>query len=290
MKSMTGMGSAQGELLGSPIKLEIKSVNHRFCEVNIRMPGKYSFLEMQITQKIKSMVKRGRVDLFLNEGKTSTLSPLEVKAFEDYHEYLNNIRRSLHLTDEVPLSLVVSGAYNWIQKEVNLEQAWKDLEPVLEKALNDLDGMRLKEGQALIQNLKDRAAALQNIKEQIFKIKDQINQELSEKLKTKIQEKLDEAQKKDLDETRLHTEVTYLLDRMDVTEELERLDSHLKQADEFLNSKAGPVGRKMDFLLQEFNREFNTIASKSQSASIAHLVVDAKAEIEKIREQIQNIE
>ena len=173
---------------------------------------------------------------------------------------------------------------------MNLEQAWKDLEPVLEKALNDLDGMRLKEGQALIQNLKDRAAALQNIKEQIFKIKDQINQELSEKLKTKIQEKLDEAQKKDLDETRLHTEVTYLLDRMDVTEELERLDSHLKQADEFLNSKAGPVGRKMDFLLQEFNREFNTIASKSQSASIAHLVVDAKAEIEKIREQIQNIE
>lgn len=287
---MTGMGSAQGELLGSPIKIEIKSVNHRFCEVNVRMPGKYSFLEMQIQQTIKKMVKRGRVDLFLNEGKSSELSTLEVKAFEDYHSYLNNVRRSLHLTEEVPLSLVVSGAYNWLQKEVDLEQAWQDLEPVLQVALNDLEKMRLKEGEALIQNLKDRTKALQQIKESIQSDKSDIDKELAEKLKNKIQEKLDDAQKKDLDEGRLHTEVVYLLDRMDITEELERLDSHLKQAGEFLNSKSGPVGRKMDFLLQEFNREFNTIASKSQSAKIAHLVVDAKAEIEKIREQIQNIE
>lgn len=287
MKSMTGIGKANGQVLGIPVRVEIKTVNHRYCEISFRAHGKYSALEIPVQQLVKEIIGRGHVDIFIFEEKQSQISETDLKAFVAYNDYLKGIIQKLHLQDTITLDHLLTGASSWIQKEIDPKQAWQDLEPILRMALNDLDEMRQSEGQRLQKDFVDRFNTIHQIRDMIQDEAKKIHSELEKKLQEKITAKL--AEVKELDPQRLHTEVVYYADRMDITEELERLKSHMTLSQTFLNSKEA-MGRKMDFLLQEYNREFNTIASKSQSAHIAHLVVDAKAELEKIREQVQNIE
>jgi len=287
MYSMTGMGKASGTFEKKPLRIEVKAVNHRFCEVNTRVPGKYAVLEILIQKYIKDHVKRGRVDIFLNEDKATVLSGVETRAFKSYYGYLNEIKTSLKLKEDISLQQLLSGINSWIQKETSEKKLWQGIKPILEKAVKDLNKMRKQEGLRLKKFLQGRVKTLQSLRKEISKTNDKIRDTLAKKMSDRIAEKMEAGT--ELDEQRLHTEVVYYLDRMDISEELERLESHLVHMNVFLNAKE-PIGRKMDFLLQEFNREFNTIASKSQSVGIAHVVVEAKAELEKIREQIQNIE
>jgi len=287
MYSMTGMGKAAGNVLNVPVRVEIKSVNHRFCEINFRAPGKYAPLEILVQQLVKKFVTRGRIDIYVNEEKTVDLSPIESQAFQSYFDYLANIKELLKLKEDITLQNLLPGVNNWIQKELNPQEAWKDFEKLISKALNDLNGMRKSEGLRLKQNISERIINIEKIKENISNSVSSVKAELEEKIGQKIKDKVDDL--KEVDPQRLAAEVLFYLDRLDISEELERLGSHLVQFQTFLDL-GEPIGRKMDFLLQEFNREFNTIASKSQNVDLAHLVVEAKSELEKIREQIQNIE
>lgn len=288
MKSMTGMGRAVGVVLGTPTRIEIRSINHRFSEVSTRVPTRYLMLEIPIQKFIREHLTRGKIDVFLFEEKKQDLTEEDLQNFVSYHRYLKKICTSLNMSAEsVEFKDVLSGVGSWVQKEIDVDKVWKELKPLLEKALQDLLKMREFEGKNLKQEFEARFAMLTKIRDQIFEQVKDINKNLQERLNKKISEKKSELA--DLDPQRLHTEVLYYLDRMDVSEELERIQSHLNQTQVFLKDKE-PVGRKLDFLLQELNREFNTIASKSQSAEIAHIIVDAKSELEKIREQVQNIE
>lgn len=287
MKSMTGMGKSSGVIQNTPVRIEVKSVNHRFCEVHFRAHGKYNVLEILAQNLVKSMVKRGRVDIFIAEEKSVAISVAEQDAFKSYYDYLMNIKQTLNLQEDITLQHLLPGANSWIQKEMEPKDAWKDIQPLLIECLNDLNKMREAEGKSLKQNIKDRFENIENITSKVKKISGTVRDELQAKLEEKISARAEHI--KEIDPQRMQTEILFYLDRLDIDEELERLSSHMKQTKDFLEAKE-PIGRKVDFLLQEYNREFNTIASKSQNAEVAHLVVEAKSELEKIREQIQNIE
>lgn len=287
MFSMTGMGRIEGRVLGSHVRIEVKSINHRYCEVNTRLPVRFLPLEIKIQQLIKKILSRGKVDLYIYEDKQEEPTENELNAYQAYFNFLNTVKSQVGLQEEIKLADLTSGVHSWLKRDVDIDEAWKELEPLVVGALDSLKQMRKKEGEHLKDNILDHFKSITELVESVRVQKDDLDAILEEKLKERIEKKLEDYEK--LDPERLHTEVIYYLDRMDITEELQRLDSHLKKVEQFLESQ-GPVGRKMDFLIQEFNREFNTIASKSQKSEISHLVVDAKAELEKIREQIQNIE
>lgn len=287
MKSMTGMGRVQGIVCGTSVRIEIKSVNHRYCEVNLRSPLRFNLLELQIQNLLKEKLKRGRIDIFIFEEKNSQLDALEADALQSYFSYLSNIKDLLKIDSPVSLDQVLSGVSSWIQRESDPKNLWNELEPLLQKAILDLMQMRQTEGNNLKQGISDRLKSLQNMAEVIRVNREPLHQQIEERLKKRIAERVSELAA--LDAARLHSEILYYLDRLDVNEELDRLQSHFKHADQLLQSSE-PIGRKFDFLLQEFNREFNTIASKCQDAKIGHQVVEAKSCLEQIREQIQNIE
>lgn len=287
MKSMTGMGRAEGTVLGMAVRLEIRSVNHRYCEVSTRLPSRYLPVEFDIQRVVKARLSRGKIDVFLFEEKRPGLAAAELEAFRSYHEYLSAVVKNLGLSQTVALADLLGGVNGWITKSVEAAELWQALAPLLQTALDDLEKMRKKEGDNLGRELMELKTHLCQFSQEIESKQDTVKKELSERLSRRIQEKCEDL--KGLDEQRLHTEVLFYLDRMDITEELVRLTSHLEQLEKFLKTSE-PIGRKLDFLSQEINREFNTIASKVQNSEISHLVVEAKAELEKMREQVQNIE
>lgn len=287
MKSMTGMGRGRGVVQGVPIRVEVKSVNHRFCDVNIRAHGKYNVLEVPITTLVKKCVGRGRVDIYIAEEKTAQPSPADVTAYRACFEYLTNIKNALKLKEDVGLGHLIQGVPSWGQRELDAGEAWREFEPILKGALDELNKMRSVEGGRLKKDITRHFLEIDKIRGEIKAAAGEVSAELQKRLKQRLTEKLEKL--KELDPDRLHMEAVYYVDRMDITEELERLKSHMAVVED-LFAMDEPVGRKIEFLLQEFNREFNTIASKCQNAEVAHLVVDAKSELEKIREQVQNIE
>lgn len=287
MKSMTGMGRAHGQVRGVPVKIEIKTVNHRYCEVNVRVPSRLGFLEIPAQQTIKAKLHRGKVDVYITEERSAKPAEADLEAFRACLTYLDGIRQDLGLSEPVSLSHLLSGASAWLQTEMNADDAWREFAPILESALSDLTTMREREGRELKNDIAARFAVLDVIRKEVVESADVVAEELRKKLMARVAEKMVDLT--GLDPQRLNQEVVFYLDRLDISEELARLSSHLNQAAHFLSVKEA-VGRKLDFLLQEINREFNTIASKCQNAPVAHRVVDAKVELEKIREQVQNIE
>lgn len=287
MKSMTGMGRAQGSVQGAGIRIEIKSINHRFCEVGVKLPGRFLPLEILIQQAVKKVLSRGKIDVFVSEEKSQKISTTEDDAYRACYNHLKSVSESLKLSGGITLQDVLAHVNAWVQRDLDVEAAWAEFQPVLETALIDLVAMRAKEGLNLKKQMQAMFASLSEILARVEAQRGGIQAELEKRLKEKIAQKAEELG--GVDPLRLQMEVLFYLDRTDVTEEIQRLKSHFKQAEAFF-ADAAPSGRKLDFLLQEFNREFNTIGSKIQSGDVAHLVVDAKAELEKIREQIQNIE
>lgn len=289
--SMTGYGRCRELIDGKDICFEIKSVNSRYLDVNIKLSRLYAPLEERIKQLVSSRISRGKVDVYLSvnntEGDSTTLN-LNRDYLEAYLNLMNKVSEEYGVKGEVTLSMVSSKqeVFNVTRVEEDMEKAWALISPIAEKALNAFCDMRAAEGEKLVADIREHAANTAVLRERIQKLAPISVAAAKDKMLARIKELLDGVP---FDEGRLLTECAIFADKADINEELARLGSHFSQLEGILKDK-GQVGRKLDFLVQEINREVNTIGSKSQDVDIARAVIDAKSEIEKIREQIQNLE
>ncbi len=290
-KSMTGFGRGEAEAKGRRWTVEIRCVNHRYLDLKIKLPKGYAGLEEKVRKCLTAVLVRGRVDVALAvSGDFSDLQEIEANhnLALTYRDAIAKLADQLDLDNDVSLLRLV--AYPDVlvltQRAEDLAEVWPPMELALQEALTTCDRMRSEEGDAMAVDLQERLSQFAGV---VAKIEARIPELLLEreaKLKERLEKLLGNVQ---LDPQRLAQEVAILSDKTDVTEEIVRLGSHISQFRAFLESEEA-TGRKIDFLLQEFLREVNTMASKINDADIAHLTVDLKAELEKMREQIQNIE
>ncbi len=291
IKSMTGFGRFEGQVNGRNISLEIKSVNHRYFEFSCRTTRGYSFLEEKLKSYISSKISRGKVDMFVSITEPED-TPTEVLVNHNLAEgYLNALKELEEKYGIVNNATTVDvGRYPDVltvhKAPENEETVWSDVKTAVDKALEDFTAMREAEGERLKADVLGRAETIIEIVSEIEKRSPETVSEYQSRLKEKIEELL---QSQEYDEQRVITEVAVFADKVAVDEETVRLRSHFDQLNIYLNEDK-PVGRSIDFLIQEMNREANTIGSKVKDATIAQMVVKIKNEIEKIREQIQNIE
>lgn len=294
IKSMTGYGRGEGVYDGVSITIELRSVNNRYLDCSVKMPRSYIFAEDALKERIQSKVARGKVDVFVNivhtggEALSVTVNEELAKGYIDalwrLYELGNgeNVKKDYSAMDlaRFPDVLIVE------KQEEDLDSVKAQLLDVLDRAVEDFNDMRAREGQKLAEDILSRADTIESLTAIVEAQSPKTVSEYRAKLEAKMQEVLQNVQ---IDQNRLLTEAAIFADKVAVDEETVRLHSHLSQLREML-SQGGAVGRKLDFLIQEFNREANTIGSKCSDIEITKTVVDIKAEIEKIREQIQNIE
>ena len=291
IKSMTGYGRNEAVVDGRKILTEIKSVNHRYSDYNIKLPRYYSFLEDKVKKLASESITRGKVDIFISIERCEE-SDEEVilnKAFvETYLKALEELRDTFKLEDDISVMTVArnSDVFRLERREEDEEALWAAVKSVMEKALEDFSAMREREGERIGADLSARVEYMKKIAEEIDEHSPRTVAEYSDRLRRKIEEVLAD---RTVDEARLLTEVAIFADKVAVNEEIVRLGSHFDEFHEILNS-SGPAGRRLDFLTQEINRETNTIGSKANDVYIAKKVVELKSELEKMREQIQNIE
>ncbi|OGR00679.1 MAG: YicC family protein [Deltaproteobacteria bacterium RIFOXYD12_FULL_55_16] len=289
--SMTGYGRGEFRAGTRSWTVEIRSVNHKFLDLSLKIPRKYLGLEERLKKEISAYYSRGHVDVYVNPGAESgdgIRLAANLPLARNYYQCLEDIRQELSLPDAPTLAMIQD--YKEIiiahEEEEDLEAVWPQVLEALTQALNMAQGMRAQEGAALKAELHQRLQVFARTVEGIAQDIPGIVLRRTEKLKERLVVLL---QGIDLDPLRLAQEVAMMADKADVTEEVVRLRSHINQFNGFLAADE-PVGRRLDFLLQEFLREINTLASKISDAPIAHLTVELKTEVEKLREQIQNIE
>lgn len=291
IKSMTGYGSAKGQTGGLEITVELKSVNNRYLDTSVRLPRSFLFAEDAVKSAVQAHISRGKVDVFVSID-TSLADDMTVKVNEPLLKgYIEAIR---HISEEYSLAndltaLSVSRFPDVLsveKKDLDAEAISAALCEVTERALCDFDAMRLREGEKLRDDVLSRLATIDSLVSRVEHEAPNTVLEYRRRLEQKMAEVLGTA---GMDENRIIAEAAIFADRIAVDEETVRLRSHMAQLSTMING-SNATGRKIDFLIQEFNREANTIGSKCQNADIAHVVVDLKSEIEKIREQIQNIE
>ncbi len=291
IRSMTGYGRAQQTIDGMDITFEIKSVNHRYYEYSSRLPRAYGFLDDKIKSYLQRSISRGKVDVYVfietteAPGSTVTVNHTLAKAYLDaYHE----LAETYGLREDVSASVLARNPdILTVHKTAEDEDAiWQAVKTVADEALNRFVAMREIEGERMRADVLSRRATILSAVEKVEERSPQTVKEHMDKVEQRMRELLENAS---VDEQRLLTEAAIFADKIAVAEETVRLRSHLDQLEEMVSGSEA-VGRKLDFLVQEINRETNTIGSKASDVTIARLVVDMKAEIEKIREQIQNIE
>jgi uncharacterized protein (TIGR00255 family) len=289
--SMTGYGRA--ELVEENLKatVEISSVNNRFCEIQFRLPKQLSPLESKLKEMILSTISRGKISFSLNWEETSAVASyakLNEEAADVYFNIMKQLKERYGLAGDVRLDQFFNlpDLVKVEKEEPDLERAWQVVSEVTRRALEEFNRMRKAEGARLAQDLKKRVAGLEKTIPKIEKLTPNSIDNYRKKLKTKITELLDGMV---VDQHRIELEVALMAEKCDVTEECVRFKSHNHQ---FLSAlkEDGPVGKRLTFLLQEMNREANTIGSKAADAEISQRVIFLKEEIEKIREQVQNIE
>jgi uncharacterized protein (TIGR00255 family) len=292
IRSMTGYG--KGEALSEQWRctVEIRSVNHRYGEISVRMPRAFLALENEVKKSLAATLKRGKIDVSVQweeAGGAALLPSADIPLARGYAELFRSLTTELGLKEELSLGLILA------QKGVLGEAAAGQPDPdeclpqimsAMQLAVAAMDAMRRREGEALLNDLTTRRAQVAQWVDRIRERAPLVVEEYRQKLKARLDQLLEGAE---MDPQRLAQEVALMADRCDVTEELVRLSSHFAQFDEALAS-AEPVGRKLDFLMQEMNREVNTIGSKSSDAEVTSLVIRIKAEMEKMREQVQNVE
>ncbi len=284
---MTGMGRAAGPIDSAHFIVESRSVNHRYCEVSVRLPGRLQALEFQIVQLVKKKISRGKVDIWIGEEKGEAEQfPFNDKLLKGYYDFLSKVRKKMKIAEPITLTHLQQGASFWMSRGFDPQKYWPKLKKLVEKSLTALTVMRAKEGSALQKNIEARLKVLEELKSRVETKKEEVFVLTKNKLEVRIQKILNGIE---VDPGKLANEVAFFADRSDISEELERLASHFTQMRQLIRG-AEPSGRSLDFLIQEINREWNTIASKSQDASLAHYAVTAKGELEKVREQVQNIE
>ena len=291
IRSMTGFGRGEASGEAGRIVVEMKAVNHRFSEVVFRMPRQFASLEEPARKQIQSRVSRGRVDVFISYDATASAKGVKVDKELAIAYYNALIELGGEIGSKTELSLDTLAKLPDVLKvedsEVTAEQLWPIFEAALVPAVENLLAMREREGAALATELLTRIDKLQQLRDTVAQRAPQVVEEYRTRLTKRLEELLGAANP--VDPQRLAQEVAMFADRSDVAEELQRFGSHL---DQFRENIAGDeaVGRKLDFLVQEIGREINTIGSKANDAAITVQVVEAKSELEKIREQVQNIE
>jgi uncharacterized protein (TIGR00255 family) len=289
---MTGYGRKELSSAGIHATIEIRSVNNRFIDIQIKAPRSLASLEPRIKKAVQDRCSRGRIDVFITRNgdrETSGRLAVDQALVEQYVAVMRDLKERFGLSGEVNLSMVSSfpGVINTTEDKEDLEQFWPALSEGLEHALKELDGMRIDEGNALVQDMNRRLDLIEGLMHEV----ELLSPSTVEQARKRMSEVLARLLNEQPDPVRLTQEIAILAERTDVTEELTRLSSHLRQFRLLISGTTiEPVGRKLDFLLQEMGRESNTIASKAMNSQIAHHVVDIKAELEKIREQAQNIE
>ncbi len=291
VKSMTGYGRAEDTLNGCTITVELRAVNNRYLDCNVRMPRLYLFAEETIKSRVQNTISRGKVDVFVTLDSTggeqvqvSVNQPLA----DGYYAALTQLAERYGLSKDISVSLLSRFPDVLLAEkaEEDVEQRAQDICSVLDRALDDFDQMRTREGARLEADVLSRAARIEELVGKVEERSPQTVAEYRAKLEARMNEVLSNTQ---LDPARILTEAAIFADKVAVDEETVRLRSHIGQLRHMLE-QGGVTGRKLDFLIQEFNREANTIGSKCSDIDIARHVVDIKAEIEKIREQVQNIE
>ena len=291
IKSMTGYGRAVETVNGREFTVELRSVNNRYLDCTVKLPRSVSFAEEAVKQAVKASVSRGKVDVFISiksENAEDTTIRLNPAVLEGYLAAMRQMVESYDVRDDISVSTVsrLPEVFSVEKPEVDEKQLLSDLMQVVEQALAGYDAMRCTEGAALDADLRSRGNTILALVSQVEQGNAQTVVDYRARLEAKLKEVLANT---NIDESRILTEAAIFADKVAVDEETVRLRSHLQQMNTMLDG-GGAVGRKLDFLLQEMNREANTIGSKCNDVRLARIVVDIKAELEKIREQTQNIE
>ena len=291
VKSMTGYGRAVETVNGREFTVELRSVNNRYLDCTVKLPRTLSFAEDAVKQAVKGAISRGKVDVFISmrsEGTQDVKITLITAMVEGYLGAMRQMSADYGVRDDISVSLLsrTPDVFTVEKPDVDEEQLLSDLMSVVNKALASYDAMRTTEGKALENDLRSRG---QTILELVAKVEAGSGQTVID-YRTRLENKLKEVLANTaIDESRILTEAAIFADKIAVDEETVRLRSHLDQMNNMLTT-GGAIGRKLDFLLQEMNRESNTIGSKCSDVNLARIVVEIKAELEKIREQTQNIE
>ena len=288
---MTGYGRAVETINGREFTVELRSVNNRYLDCTVKLPRSLSFAEEAVKQAVKQAVSRGKVDVFItvkSENTDDTKISLNAAVVEGYLSAMRQLVTEYGVKDDISVSVLsrMNDVFTVEKPEVDEEQLKADLMSVLDKALAGYNAMRSTEGAALDQDLRSRGETILELVANVEAGNGQTVIDYRARLENKLKEVLANTS---IDESRILTEAAIFADKVAVDEETVRLRSHLEQMNTMLTA-GGAVGRKLDFLLQEMNREANTIGSKCTDVRLARIVVDIKAELEKIREQTQNIE
>ena len=291
IKSMTGYGCAKGNAAGFDVSVELKSVNNKYLETSVRLPRNFIFAEDLIKKTVQSHISRGKVDVFITVN-SSEVNDVIVTINKSLLDGYVNAVKTISEECNLPFDLTSSVAARFPdvltveRNDVDSELIATEIKGIVEEALIDFDNMRTREGEKLKEDILSKVTVIESMVSQIEKSSPETVEKYRERLINKMNEVLSD---NNYDENRIIQEAAIFADHIAVDEETVRLRSHISQLRAMMSGES-PIGRKADFLIQEFNREANTIGSKCQNSEIAHVVVDLKSEIEKIREQIQNVE
>lgn len=291
VKSMTGYGRETAESGHWKVAVETKSVNNRFLDVIVKMPKQYNPLEDNVKKAISAVLNRGHVEVYISVeevGENKQMIVVDTDLAIAYCDAVQKIAAATGLPYQINISDVASyyGVLTAQKEDSDLDELWVTMSDAVKGSLEQLYDMRVAEGAILAADLRSRLDILADIKEKIAVRSPLVVIDYREKLAGRLEEVLKEIE---IDQDKLLNEVAFFADKADIAEELTRLGSHFEQFNANL-VKDEPVGRKLDFILQEINREINTIGSKANDSEISHLVIEAKGELEKIREQVQNFE
>jgi uncharacterized protein (TIGR00255 family) len=288
---MTGYGSAEGLSSMGPVSVEVRSVNHRFCDIALRLSRRLNSLEGRIKELIKSRVSRGRIDMSVRldsaDRNRYRVEP-DLEMARQYLDALRTLKAKLRLKGEISLEMIAQARdiIVPVEDEEDVTVHWEQVRQIIERSLDALKEMRRHEGEGLATDLRKRVQSVRSLLEKIEAHAPLVLEDYRRRLDHRLQNMV---KGMDLDPLRLNQEIAFFAERSDISEETVRMTSHLAQLGQMMDSEE-PVGRKLEFLLQEVHREANTVSSKANDQTISQMVVEIKGELEKIREQIQNVE
>ena len=293
IKSMTGFGRLRDIENDREILVEIKSVNNRYMDIFVRVPRIYGFLEEKIRREAAKYISRGKVEIYIGIEEKSgddTEISLNEAYLENYIAAVKKIRDDYNLPDDISTMRIAQNRdiYNIVKLAEDEESLWQSVKAALEKAFAEFNRMRETEGEKLLADMADRIENCRNLADEIKILSQNCKENYYETFKQKLKDIIGDAGVM-IDDGRILTESAVYADKIEITEEVVRIKSHFSQFGKIVREK-NPVGRKLDFLVQEINREINTIGAKSTELEITNRVIEVKSDIEKIREQIQNIE
>lgn len=294
IKSMTGFGRAEIATRSGNLTAEVKSVNSRTCNINVRLPDSLSSLEISIINYIKSKINRGQVSvsIFLNKNGINTNKKITIdhELLKEYYKQINTLKEYINISETLDLNILISlpGIISIEEVKENAEELLPDIQHVLDIAMAQFIETREKEGSAILNDIQNRLEIMSELISNINSRAPQVIDEYKRRITKRLHDLM--AGQTLIDESRIAMEISIMAERCDISEEIIRLQSHIKQIKDALVNSNEPVGRHLDFILQEINREINTISSKANDYQISYNCICFKNETEKIREQVQNIE